>query len=317
MGKLALIIGNGFDLDLGLPSRYSDFAESKEFKDLTDRMFHMFYEEERDCSLVMQLQKAYASSNWFDIEEEIHQFVISHTNLNDGMIGHIHSEFHELKKALSDYLLRVSNTFKADEKKLPCNLLYHLQNYPDNIIQIIFNYTYPDSLLPFRPYYKLCRYTFVHGDLMTPHSIVLGCDLQSGEKVNRDLSFMYKYNMLNKANHVARHLLTAEEIIFYGHSVNEMDFGYFREFFRAASAAPEPNRHLTMITYDEKSERQIKDNISNQGISVTDLYNNLWTFEFIHTSKMYAGDQEEIKKWEAMLERLLLLDKQRLYALNK
>ena len=159
-------------------------------------------------------------------------------------------------------------------------------------------------------------FTYVHGSLRD-NDIVLGCDLQPDEQVNRQLSFMYKYNMLNKANHVARHLLTAEEIIFYGHSVNEMDFGYFREFFRAASAAPEPNRHLTMITYDEKSERQIKDNISNQGISVTDLYNNLWTFEFIHTSKMYAGDQEEIKKWEAMLERLLLLDKQRLYALNK
>ena len=26
MAELALIIGNGFDIDLGLPSKYSDFA---------------------------------------------------------------------------------------------------------------------------------------------------------------------------------------------------------------------------------------------------------------------------------------------------
>ena len=318
MGKLALIIGNGFDLDLGLPSKYSDFIKSKEWQAVVKNVESFFNDNSyREHSLVAQLQLASNDSMWFDIEEEIQKFVREHPCCTQQAIGEIRSEFDLIRKALANYLIRVSKDFKADEKKLPCQLLYHLQNYPDNIIQIIFNYTYPDSLLPFRPYYKLCRYTFVHGDLKRPHSIVLGCDLQSGEKVNRDLSFMYKYNMLNKANHVARHLLTAEEIIFYGHSVNEMDFGYFREFFRAASAAPEPNRHLTMITYDEKSERQIKDNISNQGISVTDLYNNLWTFEFIHTSKMYAGDQEEIKKWEAMLERLLLLDKQRLYALNK
>ena len=116
---------------------------------------------------------------------------------------------------------------------------------------------------------------------------------------------MYKYNMLNKANHVARNILEAKEIIFFGHSINEMDFGYFRDFFKAASAAPKPLRHLTIITYDEESERTIKDNIRNQGISVTDLYNNLWTFTFIHTKKIYEQDNDEMQKWDEMLARLL------------
>ena len=138
---------------------------------------------------------------------------------------------------------------------------------------------------------------------------MLGCDIQPNEQVNRQLSFMYKYNQLKKANHIARNILEAKEIIFFGHSINEMDFCYFREFFKVASAAPNPIRHLTIITYDEESERDIKDNIRNQGISVSDLYSNLWTFEFIHTSKVYSGNKEEIQKWECMMQRLLAEDR--------
>ena len=153
-------------------------------------------------------------------------------------------------------------------------------------------------------YYKNCYFTYVHGNL-EKDDIVLGCDIQEHEEVNRNLSFMNKYNQLNKANHVAINILEAKEIIFFGHSVNEMDFGYFREFFKAASAAAKPIRHLTIITYDEESERNIKDNIRNQGISVTDLYNNLWTFTFIHTKKIYAQNNDEIQKWNEMMTRLM------------
>ena len=294
MAGVAFIIGNGFDIDMGLPSRYSDFARSKEFRDLVDRMSWMFHEEERDHSLVLQLQKESARSNWFDIEEEIHKYVNNHTTLDDRFIRLVRAEFEELKKALASYLRRITSNFKADENKLSRQLYYRMRECPLTVTQIIFNYTYPSECLklPLQP--EIFNggqhwFTYVHGSLKD-NDIVLGCDLQPNEEVNRQLSFMYKYNQLNRANHVARNILGAKEIIFFGHSVNEMDFGYFKEFFRVASASPNPVRHLTMITYDEKSERDIKDNISNQGISVTDLYSNLCTFDFIHTSKVYENN---------------------------
>ena len=64
-----------------------------------------------------------------------------------------------------------------------------------------------------------------------------------------------------------------------------------------------------IITYDEESERAIKDNIRNQGISVTELYNNLWTFDFIHTKNVYDGNKEDIKKWNGMIDRVLAKDR--------
>jgi hypothetical protein len=314
MAQLALIIGNGFDIDMGIRSRYSDFADSPEFYDLTRRMRDMFYEEERDKSLVLQLQQAYMVSNWFDIEKEIHNYVVNHSDLNDNLIRLIRSEFDELKKALANYLKRITTNFTAKTDKMSTYLLYKLRECPLTVAEIYFNYTYPNGFLklPLQPeIFNGAQhwFTYVHGSLRD-NDIVLGCDLQEGEKVNRQLSFMYKYNMLNKANHVARHILEAKEIIFFGHSINEMDFSYFREFFKVASASPNPIRHLTIITYDEESERTIKDNIRNQGVSVSDLYSNLWTFDFIHTKKVYNGDQKEIQKYDKMIQRLMAKDRE-------
>ncbi len=309
MAELALIIGNGFDIDMGIPSKYSDFADSPEFHDLTRRMNDMYRQEERVNSLVLQIQKAALKSNWFDIEEEIHKYVIEHDHLEEEMVRLVRAEFEELKKTLANYLKRITTNFTADNSKLSTYLYYRLSECPLTATEIYFNYTYPRQYikLPLQPeIFNGGQHwvTFVHGSLRD-NDIVLGCDLQEGEQVNRQLSFMYKYNQLKKANHIARSILEAKEIIFFGHSVNEMDFCYFKEFFKVASTSPNPMRHLTIITYDDESERNIKDNIRNQGISVSDLYSNLWTFEFIHTSKLYDKDQQENKKAADFRNRLI------------
>lgn len=313
MAEVALIIGNGFDIDMGLPSRYSDFADSPEFHDLARRMHEMYFEEEREHSLVLQIQQASFDSNWFDIEEEIHKFVVNHQCFDENMIRMIRSEFDHLKKALANYLKRITANFTANNSKLSTALHYRMRECPLTVTEIYFNYTYPHQYIKLPIQQEIFNgaqhwVTFVHGSLRD-NDIVLGCDLQEGEQVNRQLSFMYKYNQLKKANHIARNILEAKEIIFFGHSINEMDFGYFKEFFKVASASPNPIRHLTIITYDDESERNIKDNIRNQGISVSDLYSNLWTFDIIKTSKLYDNNAEEGKKWSEFLERLLTKDR--------
>jgi len=306
MAELAIIIGNGFDIDLGLPSKYSEFVNSKEWERLVQSLNSFPEEEYRNHSLICHLlSAAYDKENWFDIEEEIRSFVLKHPKCTENEIREIESEFNRLKVALANYLKRVSNNYTVDEEKWACQFMYKFEFYDRPMIEIYYNYTNPYAFLP-RPLFHINTKkfkTYVHGSL-EDNDIVLGCDIQDGEQVNRHLSFMYKYNMLNNANHVARNLLEAKEVVFFGHSVNEMDFGYFREFFKVASTTPKPIRHLTFITLDEKSERRIKDNIRNQGISVIDLYNNLESFTFIHTKKLYSQNAKEIQKWDDMFERI-------------
>lgn len=314
MADVALIVGNGFDIDMGLPSRYSDFIRSKEWNDAVSG-FNIYLQQKdyQNHSLIAQLQMASTNSQWFDIEQEIHRFIVSHPDNTEKDVRNIRSEFEVIKKALTNYLKRITSTFTADNSKVSTALHYRMRECPLTVTEIYFNYTYPHQYIKLPIQQAIFNgaqhwVTFVHGSLRD-NDIVLGCDLQEGEQVNRQLSFMYKYNQLKKANHIARNILEAKEIIFFGHSINEMDFGYFKEFFKAASASPKPIRHLTIITYDDESERNIKDNIRNQGISVSDLYSNLWTFDIIKTSKLYDNNAEEGKKWSEFLERLLTKDR--------
>lgn len=304
MASNVIIIGNGFDIDMGLPSRYSDFIKSKEWQEVIKRV-EIFQQSSDYCehSLIGQLQRVSHESQWFDIEEEIHKFVLSHNNNTEQAIGEIRNEFELIKDGLSKYLTRVSTNFKADEKRISYIILYFLQYTPSSIAEFNFNYTNPRNFLQEKPSF-ISNYIFsVHGSLSN-EDVVLGCNLKSNEEVNRQLSFMYKYNMLKRPTNIAQHLLEAKDVIFFGHSINEMDFRYFKEFFKAASASPNPIRHLTIITYDEVSERNIKDNIQSQGISVTDLYNNLSTFDFIHTQSIYNEEEQDYYKLKDLLERI-------------
>ena len=308
---IALVTGNGFDRDLGIPSSFSHFAESDEWKNLlTDFHVNKYNRFWGGPSLLWHLNNS-IKPNWFDVEEEIHQFIKRHSSVSKKQANKIQMEYEGLIKAFHNYLLRVTKNFKADNLKLSYQLLCNLPKCPVYITDYNFNYTKPESFLEEQPDFpKLFHFTrcYIHGSL-SDDDIIIGCDVQNNEEVNRSLSFMYKFNKLKQTNFINLSLAEAREVIFFGHSINEMDFCYFRDFFKKASSSYEPLKDVTIITWDDNSERDIKNNIRSQGVSVTDLYNNLFSFTFIHSSKIYDGDKEENKKWKDLLFRITTVRK--------
>ena len=303
---LALVTGNGFDRDLGIPSSFSQFAESDEWKKLLNDFHVNHYNRIWGKTSLLWFLNNSIKPNWFDVEEEIHQFIKRNASVSIKQVNKIQLEFEGLTKAFHCYMSRVTKDFKADKNKLSYQLLDHLPKCPFYITDFSFNYTDPEIFLeeqedsPILFHITRCH---MHGSLKD-NDIIIGCDVQKNEEVNRPLSFMYKYNKLKHTNFICLSLAEAKEVIFFGHSINEMDFCYFRDFFKKVSSSYEPSKDVTIITLDENSEREIKNNIRNQGISVTDLYNNLFSFTFIHSSKIYKGDHEETKKWKDLLFRL-------------
>ena len=72
--KLVLVIGNGFDLDLGLPTSYKDFLESSYFRShLNTEIVTMKYDKDlkEGNNLFRYLREKYVSQNWIDIEKEL------------------------------------------------------------------------------------------------------------------------------------------------------------------------------------------------------------------------------------------------------
>ena len=171
MAELALIIGNGFDIDMGLPSKYSDFIKSKEWNDVVSG-FHMFLlqKDYRNHSLIGQLQLASQNRQWFDIEQEIHRFVVSHPDNTEMDIRDMRSEFEAIKKALTFYLKRITANFTANMDKLSTYLMYRLRECPLTATEIYFNYTNPSEYLKLPLQKEMFNggqhwFTYVHGSL--------------------------------------------------------------------------------------------------------------------------------------------------------
>lgn len=54
----------------------------------------------------------------------------------------------------------------------------------------------------------------------------------------------------------------ADKVVFFGHSLGNIDACYFQEFFAMLSEPDIKNgKEIEFYTYDEKSVQQIKDNI--------------------------------------------------------
>lgn len=305
MARTVLIIGNGFDIELGLQSSYYQFAASPEWKSLVRSKIDAYNLYQAEDSLVLFIEKARLKDNWFDIELCIHDFIMAKQNMSQETANVVKEEFEDLKSTLQRYLYRISDEYNLNKENNARLLLSKVNGCPFGSYIASFNYT--DSL-------RLCNiqrepsrtdFTFIHGNLAT--GIVLGCDKFDNENVNRTLSFLYKYNMLSKTNHIVANMRQSREIVFYGHSVNEMDFNYFKDFFMYVSKplAPYPPRRLTFITKDEDSIRDIKDNMRNQGISLIDMYCNLDTFDFILSSQIGIPNSDSSKKWKKLLERIV------------
>lgn len=88
--KKIIIIGNGFDLNLGLKTSYNDFIKSNYFESLL----------EEDNSLAWHLSDQTQLNNWVDIENEITNYS---TQINDDNLN-VKNNFKALKTSLQNYL---------------------------------------------------------------------------------------------------------------------------------------------------------------------------------------------------------------------
>lgn len=305
MARTVLIIGNGFDIELGLQSSYSQFAMSPEWKDLVRNKIEAYNLYQAEDSLVLFIEKARLKDNWFDIELCIHDFISAKYSISKDTVKIVKSDFEDLKSSLQGYLCRITDDYNLNKESNARLLLSKVVGCPFGSYIASFNYTDSLRLCDLQRDPSITDFTYIHGNLNT--GIVLGCDKFDNENVNRTLSFLYKYNMLNKTNHIVASMRQSREIVFYGHSVNEMDFSYFKDFFMYVSKplAPYPPRRLTFITKDEDSIRDIKDNMRNQGISLVDMYCNLETFDFILSSQINIPNSESSKKWKKLIERIV------------
>ena len=300
-GHKLLILGNGFDLDLGLHTRYSDFWNSELWKQAKDNCAEKY--------LVSSLEHYRITHNWFDLESGLRDGAIA-------LVGRLNNTFNNANYRQSFQLLQdklkeyIANEQANSTPGTGC-VAYHILNaikYNTSFKTIYsFNYTDLHALSGKVGIDLLHSVVYLHGSLQPDDDIILGIEVEDPTTIPPQLTFLIKSNSpYYHYNNLMSDLLGASDVIFFGHSINGMDFPYFKDYFLRLSRAEysEENKpHITIITYDNDSDMQIRDNFRFNGIDVRNLYNRV-RLEFIHVKSFYDGSNAETDKLNSLIQRV-------------
>ena len=295
MKKIVLVIGNGFDLDLGLPTSYHSFLGSTEFSVLA--LSH-------DNYITKRILNNYGLNEWVDVEEELKSFAKEKNGKSGSDIYKFKSEFDELVNQLRNYLERVTcNQVKVNGISTAVLLLKVVEMYPFHFKIFSFNYTNLNRIRRALGMNKALEYTHVHGSI-DDNTLILGFE-DDAESVD-DYSFMIKtFNPSYSSHHIRQSLSQAEEIIFFGHSLGSTDYHYFSQFFKEKSRPGlkrEESARISFITANNESHISILKQLRKMNDFNTNLLFDQNDIEFYYTS-----DYRTKYRIFHFLERLMLM----------
>lgn len=212
-----VVIGNGFDLNLGLNTSYRNFLDSQHFPDSRD-----------PSTLAGHLKATLALQNWVDVEVELANF-----SSRNSKRPSVKAEYAELRKCLITYIASI-DTENMDSRSHAYRLL---QNHVVGSDFQIINFNYTNSVETALKQLHVAESDFqdrirsVHGTCAL-QDIVFGVD--DSASVALDHVFLFKSTAGNfSASGITSLLRTAKVIHFFGHSLGHPDHMYFTDFFRA------------------------------------------------------------------------------------
>ena len=270
-----LIIGNGFDMDLGLRTSYKDFYENSKF---SKKKFVL------PDSLETYLQGSESNIiRWADLEESMARYVKRQTGkIYETIVDKDRYFLEELKSSFYEFIIDRWTEIVNDINNKPVKLglakrLIEYQNQNKSFESIYsFNCSnYVDlALYSGGQIENLLGVDNIHG---MNNIFIFG--ISKEDCTREEYSFLVKENQNGYPYDVVRRmkedLLNADEVVIFGHSMNRIDMGYFKDFLQHLSSTNKSTRHLTFITKGDKDVAQIKKNIENYAeVVINDLKKN-------------------------------------------
>lgn len=300
----AIVIGNGFDIDLGWKTSYKEFYDAH-------KGWSMHKRDEDD---LFQYVINHAAENWFDFERTIYEYVISRNKikLTDELVSRDLNDFHNYKGQLKRFLQERSqvpvreNSFAFKLLKAYISQCKRYNNMGDRFLKFFsFNYTPLNSIAQqIDPDYKF-SYVPVHGTIEND-SIIFG--------VHDDQNILPQYRDVQKSmddkyesHGIVSALIDADLIIFFGSSMGFIDAVYIKDMFQKASETTNSqyrkNKEIVFITKDSETKKSIKNNLQDMGLNTQILF-NMSTIDFIYTSCPDGNKIENNNKFLSLLNKL-------------
>lgn len=250
-----VILGNGFDLDLGLPTSYKSFFESCEFPFVKgDSRFH---------NLGKYILQHGVMDKWYDLEDLLSSF-----RDYPKSIAKNKTDYDRLIEGLMDYLGSVDLSKLKMDSVAAC-LMKALE---DDLVQpdvYTFNYTSFDRISETLGlgYHNAI---YIHGSLEN-EDIILGAGDYS--ELTSATDFLYKTSNTNyRSSSLLESLENAREIYIFGLSLSKVDYPYFEDFFSGIiQRTCSGKKYVRIFTYDENSRMSVLRNIRSMNKGVIKL----------------------------------------------
>lgn len=286
--KVVLVIGNGFDLDMGLRTSYAHFVDSIYFKYLIDPNQENPVEmmEGVDEDKIIRIPNGMASyvmeekehNNWVDLEECIRKYCEMQTP-SAAEKERLRRELFSIRYMLYHYLARVVYyNFEDRDPYFRNHIAYKLLAgiVNENVSYEIwdFNYTFTCETILERLNVESNVISnhlhYIHGQLRRDNGyerwpIVLGSD--STEKLEQVCPSAVKCHTrgyFDNCSAFKEDLQDAETVVFMGHSMGSTDRPYFSEMLQS-----EKLKSVVVIT---KSEASLDDFRANMNAATENLF---------------------------------------------
>lgn len=322
--KAVVIIGNGFDLSMGLKTSYKDFVESKYFDcilNFNESLCADFLDFKispnknnillEDNGLAKWIKEKEAIQHWVDLEIEIGNYCKSDTQNKESDI--IRKEIFTLRYFLYKYLqFEVNTSTKITAEQVGYEFVKQLLNYKGTFDIWNFNYTLTcNSILN-----DIIKREYDCSDsLHCLHGNLIDCMYAETAKIivgtEYDFEIMQICPSAIKANAIENYaemkrrfqaqLDDADTLIIYGHSMGQTDADYFSTTLKN----PTNLKKVFIISKDQDSIDSVKKNIDNisKGIFMQRVVDGeIDCYHFSLESNKVLSD-EQMKEFKKNIEK--------------
>ena len=272
MNSTIVVLGNGFDIDLGLKTKFADFIGSSHFSK------HAF------TPLMNQILSLHdKDARWCDIEQVFRDKFISYqNNPSKEVYDDINYSWQLINKAWGIYLPEITELKNTIIKTESC--AFKMLEHPKTTsLWYTFNYTSPYYLTGLKTDVEP---TPVHGwfspreqnpeGLMyrIPNELVIGIDSGAIQQNNKDIQLSHIIKTLHpryEQSNFTEDLFKCNNVIIFGHSMGITDSDYFCNYLHALKNGSLSHRNIYIVTHNLSSMVNIEANFDKLGVHLCEL----------------------------------------------
>ena len=280
-GHTTIVIGNGFDLDLGWKTSYGDFytANCWKYKEYLKNVY---------------IEKMIKGEQWSMLEEYMRRSLIEwdRDGREEDKKEHLHYFWIITRNLLYSYFIEQEESFAEKVNKESCAYLLLTKLHKD-IFVLSFNYTDPYKYIDksMSDKYNDVIINHLHGSLYdefpTYAKILLGIDTGISSVIKNDKDIEVLVKRLNKEDENRSYielLSSSEHLVFFGHSLGITDSDYFKPAFEKILKENSLVKKITIITCNEGAANNIRQNTMQWGIDLDEI-DQYVPIKYIYTKK--------------------------------